>query len=75
MTDKAYEADKANGVRDVSTSGRRAHAEQRMTAAKAGFTRAAEAALRGDPLAGDLAWYALAELEAARAALRALEHQ
>lgn len=47
-------------------------ARERMDAAKAQFTDAAQAALRGDPGASDLASAALLELTVAREALRRL---
>jgi hypothetical protein len=47
--------------------------QERFDKAKAAMTRAAEAELEGNPLAGDLAWFALAELEAAKAALAEAE--
>ncbi len=47
----------------------REEAEQRMERAKAMMTRAAQATLEGNVLAGDFAWLALAELDAARAEL------
>lgn len=51
---------------------RLAAARQRMERAKASWTGAAQAAMRGDPGASDLASAALLELDAAREALRQL---
>jgi hypothetical protein len=49
-------------------------AQQRYEKAKGALTRAAQALLEGNPLAEDLAWFALAELEAAKRDL-AQEHR